>query len=212
LQINIRNECEEDFKEVEELTREAFWNLYVPGCDEHYLAHLLRTHPDFIPELDLVAVCNGTIIGNIMYTKSHIVDELNNKIDTITFGPISVLPDYQRRGVGTALIQHSRKIAVDMKYRAIIIQGHPNNYCKHGFKSSFDFAMSDSEGNYPYGLLVLELEHGALQGHRWKYYLSKAYESNIKAADEFDKKFICKNKEYRYTQEEFSIASRAYLK
>jgi putative acetyltransferase len=211
MNTSIRNEVESDYRAVEELTREAFWNLYVPGCDEHFLAHIMRKHPDFIPILDFVAVCEDKIVGNIMYTRSYIVDESNNRIETITFGPISVLPEYQRQGIGSALIQHSTKIAAENKFNAIIIQGHPKNYCKHGFKSSKDFMVSDSEGRYPFGLLVLEIEKDMFQGHTWKYYLSDVYSSDPNAAAEFDQQFSFKKKEYRYTQEEFSIAYRAYL-
>lgn len=211
MKTSIRNECERDFRKVEELTREAFWNLYVQGCDEHYLVHILRNHPDFISDLDFVAVCGDKIIGNIMYAKSYIVDELNNRIDTITFGPVSVLPEYQKQGVGSALIQHSKKIATENNYKAIIIQGHPHNYCRHGFRSSKDFRISDSEGKYPYSLLTLEIEKGILQGHRWKYYSSDVYGIDKNAAEDFDKQFDFKKKEYKYTQEEFSIACRAYL-
>ncbi len=213
MNISIRKEIESDFREVEELTREAFWNLYIQGCDEHYLTHILRNHPDFISELDLVAVCGEKIIGNIMYTKSYIVDVLdhNHRIDTMTFGPVSVLPEYQRQGVGSALIKESTKIATESNCKAIIILGHPKNYCKHDFKSSKDFNISDSEGKYPFGLLALELEKGIFQGHYWKYYSSDVYDVDKKAAEDFDKQFKVKKKEFKYTQEEFSIAIRAYI-
>ncbi len=192
-------------------TREAFWNLHVPGCDEHYLAHKMRAHPDFIWNLSFVAVYENKIIGNIMYTKSYIIDGTSNRIETITFGPISVLPEYQRQGVGSALIQHSKNIAFENNYKAIIIQGHPHNYCKHGFRSSKDYNISDSEGKYPYSLLAVELQKGILNGRNYKYYLSDVYTSDANATDEFDKQFDFKKKEYKYTQEEFSIARRAYI-
>jgi len=209
--LSIRSEAENDYNKVEELTREAFWNLYVQGCDEHYLVHKMRTHPDFIPELDFVAIFENKIVGNIMYTKSHIVDESNNRIETTTFGPISVLPTFQRQGVGSALICHSKKVAFEKGYKVIIIQGHPHNYCKHGFKSSKDYNISDAEGKFPYSLLVLELEKGVLEGHNWRYYSSNVYNIDVNAADEYDKLFEYKKKEYKYTQEEFLIASRAYV-
>lgn len=211
MNISIRNEDKNDYRKVEELTREAFWNLYVQGCDEPYLVHKMRTHPDFITALALVAVFEDKIIGNIMYTRSHLRDESNHRIDTITFGPISVLPEYQKQGVGSALIRHSQKVAVENNHKVIIIQGHPHNYCKHGFKSSKDYNISDAEGKYPYSLLVLELEKGILKGHNWRYYPSEVYNIEVTAAAEYDKQFAFKKKEYKYTQEEFSIASRAYI-
>ena len=211
MNISIRHETEQDYRAVEELTREAFWNLYVPGCDEHYLVHQMRDHPAFLSELAFVAVADGTIVGNIMYARSWVVDASNHRLETVTFGPISVLPAWQRQGVGGALIRHTSKIALDNGYKAIIIHGHPHNYCKHGFKSAKDYNISDAEGRFPYSLLVLELEKGFFAGHSWRYHTSDAYNIDAQAAAEFDKQFAPKQKEYRYTQEEFHIASRAYL-
>jgi predicted N-acetyltransferase YhbS len=211
MKVTIRNEEERDFRKVEEITREAFWNLYVPGCDEHYLVHVMRNHPDFIRELDFVAVADDEIIGNIMYAKSSLIDENGDRIDALTFGPVSVLPRYQKQGVGSALIQHSIKIASGQNYRAILIYGAPHNYCKHGFKSSKDFMISDPEGRFPYGLLALELRKGLLQGHSWKFHPSDVYGIDSNASNEFDRQFESRKKEYRHTQEEFSIACRAFL-
>ena len=66
MDIIMRNETENDYRVVEEITREAFWNLYVPGCNEHYIVHVMRDHPDFLKELDFVAEYNGKIVGNII--------------------------------------------------------------------------------------------------------------------------------------------------
>lgn len=211
LNITIRRENEDDYRIVEEITREAFWNLNVPGCDEHYLVHVLRDHPDFIPEMDCVAEVDGKIVGNIMYTKSYVVDENDQRLDTLTFGPLCVLPGYQRRGIGTSLLNHTREIAIKNKAKAIIILGHPHNYCKHGFKNSMDYTISNAEGKYPYGQLVLELEKGVFEGKRWKFYYSSAYDLDPEAVEEFDNRFPKKDREYNYSQEEFSIAVRAYL-
>lgn len=211
LDISIRLEAVHEHRQVEELTRQAFWNLYVPGCDEHYLVHLLRQHSDFIPELNFVAALDDQIVGNIMYARSHIVDELGNKVETLTFGPVSVLPDLQRQGIGSALIQHSSKMALEMGYGVIIIHGHPHNYCKHGFKGSETSNVCDADGRFPFGLLALELTSGFLEGHQWKYFPSEVYDIDAKAAEAFDKQFPPLKKEYRHTQEEFRIASRAYI-
>ena len=88
----IRRETMNDYREVENLTREAFWNQYVPGCDEHYFVHMMRDHEDFIPELAFVLEKDGVIIGNIMYTRSKLVDENGNEKVILTFGPIGILP------------------------------------------------------------------------------------------------------------------------
>ena len=211
MDLTIRKENINDYRVVEELTREAFWNLNVPGCDEHYLVHILRNHPDFISEMDFVAEADNMIVGNIMYTRSYVVDENSNRLDTLTFGPLTVLPGYQRQGIGTALINHTKEIALKNNAKAIIILGHPHNYCKHGFKNTIDYRIRSSEGKYPYGQLVLELEKGAFEGRQWKFYYSPVFNLSQKAVDEFDKQFPEKIKEYQYSQEEFSIAVRAHL-
>ena len=212
MDIIIRNETENDYRVVEEITREAFWNLYFPGCNEHYLVHKMRNHTDFLKELDFVAEYNGKIVGNIMYTKAWLIDEQGKEMDIVSFGPISVLPEYQRKGIGSALINHTKNIAIKNGVKAIVILGDPHNYCKHGFKSSKDLNISDINGNYPYGMLALELEEGVLAGHKWKYRYSDVYEINEKDADEYDNSFVKKEKGYRYSQEIFSIAFRSYVK
>ncbi|MBN1399095.1 MAG: N-acetyltransferase [Bacteroidetes bacterium] len=211
MEIQIRNEHENDFRQVEELTREAFWNLHVPGCDEHYLVHVMRNHPDFISELDFVAIMDNKIVGNIMYTKSHLKNESGDTVETFTFGPVSVLPEYQKKGIGSALIQHSIKKAAELGCKAIVIEGHPHDYCGHGFKGSKSLNVSDSNGKYPYSLLVVELEKGYLNGHSWKFYPSTVYEPDEIKSTEFDKLFPKKEKFYKPSQEEFIIASNAYI-
>jgi len=212
MDIIIRNETESDYRVVEEITREAFWNLYFPGCNEHYLVHKMRNHADFLKELDFVAECDGKLVGNIMYTKAWLIDEPGNEMDIVSFGPISVLPEYQRKGIGSTLINHTKNIAIKQGVKAIVILGDPHNYCKHGFKSSKDLNISDLNGDYPYGMLALELEEGVLAGQNWKYRYSAVYEIDEKDADEYDNSFVKKEKGYRYTQEIFSIAFRSYVK
>lgn len=209
--IVIRNERRGDFRKVEDITRKAFWNLYVPGCNEHYLVHTMRNHKDFIEDLALVATINDKVVGNIMYMKSYVQAGKDTILETITFGPVSVHPSYQKQGIGSTLIKKSIEKAKANDFKAIIINGHPHNYCKFGFKSSYDFKVSNKEGKYPYSLLVLELEKGVFLDRSWKYYDSDAYNIDEEKVNEFDALFTNKEKGYRYTQEEFSIASRAYL-
>lgn len=211
MDIIIRNERDADHRAVEELTREAFWNLYVPGCDEHYLVHMMRNHPEFIPELNFVAELDGVIVGNIMYTHSHLISNEGERVETITFGPVCVLPEYQHRGIGSALIRYSIDTARASGEKLVVISGHPHNYCKHGFKNCKDFNISDAEGKYPYGLLVLEMDEGALSGGPWKAHMSDVYDLNSEAVEAFDKHFEPKKKAYHHTQDEFSMAVRAYL-
>jgi putative acetyltransferase len=211
MDIFIRPELPTDHFENENVTREAFWNLFVPGCNEHVLVHKLREHPDYLQDLSFVAIYQNKIIGNILYTKSYVINVENKKLETLSFGPVSVLPEYQRKGVGSALIQHTINIAKNGNYAGIVIYGHPSNYCKHGFKSSKDYNISNSEGKFPYSLLVLELQKDVFVNHTWKYCESDVYNINEAEAEEYDKKFPPKVKEYQSTQEEFFIACRAFL-
>ena len=92
--IAIRKEREADHRAVEELTRRAFYNMYIPGCVEHYLVHIMRGHEDFISELDFVLELDGRIIENIMYTKARLADEAGEEKEILTFGPVSVAPEH----------------------------------------------------------------------------------------------------------------------
>ena len=149
------------------LIRDAFWNLNVPGCDEHYLAHILREHEDFIKELDLIAVLDGRIIGSVMYTKAWLTDENGNEKEIISFGPIAVHPDFQRRGVGKTLLEYSFDIAAKMGYEAIVIFRDPGNYVSRGFKSCRKFNICLEGDTCPTAMLAKELKEGALDGRKY---------------------------------------------
>ena len=211
MDIKIRLEEKDDYIKVEELTREAFWNLYRPGCDEHYLVHTMRNHPDFITDLDFVAEKDGMIIGSIMYTKSYVINEQNERIETSTFGPLCVHPDFQRIGIGTKLIEYTKEFIVKKGYPAIIILGDPHNYCKHGFKNGKDYNISTFDGKYPLGLLVLELEEGVFQNHQWRYKESDAYDIDSEKVDEYDQIFPEKIKEHKYSQNLFGMMIRSFV-
>ena len=130
--IIIRRETEQDYRAVEELTREAFWNVYKPGADEHYYVHMMRSHPDFIPELDFVLEQDGRIIGNIMYTKAWLEDENGQRKEIVSCGPLCVHPDFQRKKLGKLLIEHSFAVARDMGYDVNVNFGNPGNYVTRG--------------------------------------------------------------------------------
>ena len=121
----IRNETAGDYTAVETLTRRAFYNIYIPGCVEHYLVHCMRGHADFLPELDFVLELDGQVIGNIMYTKAKLVGESGMEKDILTFGPLSIAPEYQRKGYGTRLMEHSFVRAAALGYDGIVILAVP---------------------------------------------------------------------------------------
>jgi len=212
MSVNIRLETIDDYLKVEELTREAFWNLYTPGCDEHYLCHILRDHKDFIKELDYVAEIDGNVIGSIMYTKSYLLNDDLGKVPIISFGPLCVHPEYQRKGIGAALIEKTKNLVEKMNIPAIIIYGDPHNYCKHGFKNGIDYQVSDMDGEFPLGLLVLELKPGFFGREKWKVTQSDVFKFDHEEAIEFDKKFKEKEKKIQYSQEIFKIQIRSFLR
>ncbi len=210
--ISIRLETDKDFRLVEELTREAFWNVYKPGADEHYFVHRMRRHPDFIPGLAFVAELDGRIIGNIMYTKAWLEDHDGYRKEVLSFGPICVAREYQRQKVGKLLIGHSFEAARAMGYDVNINFGNPANYVGSGFvsckKKNISFAV---EGNYPTALLVCELVPGALDGRKWMYIPSTAADccEDTQAVEAFDASFPPKEKKWMPSQEEFYIYSHS---
>ncbi len=207
----IRRETEADYRAVEELHRNAFWNVHVPGCCEHYLAHVLRKHPDFIPELDLVYELDGKIAGNVMYTKSELLEESGNSTGILTFGPIGVAPEYQRRGIGKALLEASFDIAAGLGYPAIAIFGDPDNYVARGFRSCKRYNVCLEGDVYPAALLVKELKPGFFDGRKLVFRESPAYEIQERDAEAFDAGFPPKEKAFRPSQETFFILSHSTI-
>lgn len=207
----IRNETEEDYFIVEDNTRDAFWNLHAPGCDEHYLVHIMRKHEDFIPELDFIAELDGKVIGNVMYTKARLIDEMGKEKIVLTFGPLSILPEYQRRGIGKKLLDFSFNKALELGYDAIIIFGNPGNYVSCGFKSCKKYNVCLKNDVFPTAMLVKELKPNAFDGKKYCYHESSVYNIDSKEAAIFDKQFKTKEKKYQPSQEEFYIYSHSTI-
>lgn len=209
--IKIRNEEEADYERVEEITRKAFYNMYMPGCTEHYLVHIMRDHKDFIPELDFIIEMDGNIIGNIMYTKARLVDEKGEEKKVLTFGPVSILPEYQRKGYGKMLMEHSFEKATELGYDIIVIFGSPSNYVSRGFKSCKKFNICMEDGTYPSAMMVKELQQNTLDGRKWFYYDSPVMHFDEKEAEQFDATLEKMEKKYKPSQEEFYIYSHSFI-
>ena len=209
--MNIRLETPADYSAVENLTREAFWNVYKPGADEHYFVHMMRSHETFIPELAFVLEKDGEIVGNIMYTKSWLMDEAGEKKEIVSFGPICVAPEYQRQGLSKLLIEHSFAVATEMGYEAVTNFGNPGNYVGRGFVSCKKLNVCFGENNYPTALLVKELVPGALGGKKWHFIPNDADVccEDTAAVEAFDAQFPPKEKGWRPSQEEFYIYSHS---
>lgn len=211
MMLNIRNEKETDYKLVEDITRKAFYNMYIPGCIEHYLVHIMRGHEDFIPELDFVLELDGKVIGNIMYTKAELTDEEGSKKEIVTFGPVSVLPEHQRNGYGKMLIEHSLNRAAELGYEAVVIFGSPSNYVSSGFKCCKKYNVCVEKGKYPAAMLVKELKPGTLDGRLWFYSDSPVMSIDGGKAREFDDSLEKMEKRWMPSQEEFYIMSQSFV-
>lgn len=199
----LRLETPEDYRQVEWLTREAFWNRHVPGCDEHYLAHVLRDSPDFIVELDYVALLDGKIVGNIMYAFSEIKYGTGKANQVLTFGPVSVLPEYQSKGIGKALIMHTMDLAHAMGHKIVVIYGDPAYYCRFGFVAGEMHGIRTADGLFSPALQVVELVPGALAGISGNFYESDAYHVAPEATDAFEQTFAPKEKFSTPSQKRF---------
>ena len=209
--VTIRNEKEPDYERVEEITRKSFWNLYIPGCNEHYLVHVMRSHKDFVPELDLVIEVDNQIIGNIMYTKAKLVDESGEEKEILTFGPVCIIPEYQRMGYGKMLIKHSFEQVVSLGYDVIVIYGNPSNYVSLGFKSCKKNNICLENETFPAAMMVKELKPQALDGRKWVYYDSPVMKIDEEEVAHFDGSLEKMEKKFQPSQEEFYIHSHSII-
>ncbi|MDF2542398.1 MAG: GCN5-related N-acetyltransferase [Herbinix sp.] len=193
--IAIRLEEEKDYRAVEELTRKAFWReerieKIGVGCTEHYMVHSLRKM-DGIMELNFIAEVDGKIVGHIIYSNAYIEKSDHQKIEVLNFGPISVLPAYQKQGVGSALMKHSIECAKKLGYGAILFFGHPTYYPRFGFVEAKEFGITTAWGaNYP-AFMAMELKQDFLKDIDGKFIEAVIYdeEQHKEKAAEFDKNF-----------------------
>ena len=207
MDIQIRSETESDYRAVEALTREAFWNVHVPGCNEHFLLHELRNSADFIPALDFVAEADGRLVGNIVYSRASVTDGAGGQCEVVSFGPVSVLPEYQKRGVGSALIRHTLNIAGDMGFPAVLIYGDLRYYSRFGFRCAERYDISSADGKFSVALLALPLRPGGLGGITGRFEESPAFNIDEAAAEVFDAAFPKKEKGFAESQLTFRILS-----
>ncbi len=195
--IIIRNETPADYAAVEHLTREAFWNVYRPGCMEHYVLHVLRNDPAFVPELDLVMEQDGQIIGHVMYMRAAITANNGREIPIMTFGPISIRPDLQRRGLGKHLLETSMENAMALGAGALCIEGNLDFYGKSGFvvagTRGIRYHGEPDQEIVPYFLLK-ELKPGFLKGVTGVYHTPQGYFVDEAAVEAFDRNFPPKQK------------------
>lgn len=189
MELIIRKELESDWYDAELVTKKAFWNLHVPGCDEHLLVHKLRSDAAYVPELTWVAEYEGDVIGAIYYSKAKVADQ-EKEWEVLTFGPLCVDPKYQKMGVGGKLLRYTMKLAQELGYGAIVIYGEPEYYPRHGFKTCDQFGITTPDGKNFDAFMAAELVPGALDDVSGKFYEARVfYELPADEVAEYDKQF-----------------------
>lgn len=194
----IRLETEKDRREVENLVRESFWNVYRPGCYEHYVIHVLRDDPAFVKELDFVMERDGRLIGQNMFMRTRIEADDGRAVPVLTMGPIGILPEFKRRGYGKALLDYSLKRAAELGYGAVLFEGNIGFYGKSGFDYSSRFGIRYHdlpEGADSSFFLCRELIPGYLGGITGVYQTPQGYYVEDSDVEEFDKGFPEKRKQ-----------------
>lgn len=193
----IRLETPADYAASEALAREAFWNVYRPGCLEHYVLHCLRDDPDFIPELDLLLEKNGRIIGQVIFMKAWIDADDGRRIPVLTGGPLSIAPDCQRQGYGQWFFSNALEKAASLGYGAMCFEGNIDFYRHCGFdlasKRRIHYYAEERDAEVPY-FLLREFIPGYLDGVEGVYHTPQGYFVDENEAEEFDRAFPPKQK------------------
>ncbi|MBQ6609769.1 MAG: N-acetyltransferase [Oscillospiraceae bacterium] len=195
--ITIRLEKKEDAGAVENLVRESFWNVYRPGCSEHYVIHVLREDPAFVKELDFVMEKDGKLIGQNMFMKTIIEADDGRVIPVLTMGPIGITPELKRKGYGKALLDYSLEKAAEMGFGAVLFEGNIDFYGKSGFDYANSFGIryhglpEDADSSF---FLCKELIPGYLDDVTGVYQTPQGYYVDDADVEEFDKGFPAKVK------------------
>ena len=196
-EFTFRFEKPKDYRTVENLIRESFWNVYRPGCSEHYVIHVLRNDPAFVKELDFVMEQDGRLIGQNMFMRTIINADDGHDIPVLTMGPICITPELKRRGYGKAILDYSLEKAAALGYGAVLFEGNIGFYGKSGFDYARKFGIRYHdlpEGADDSFFLCRELIPGYLDGITGVYQTPKGYYVDDADVEEFDKAFPYKEK------------------
>lgn len=195
--ITIRNERKDEYRIVENLVRESFWNVYRPGCLEHYVLNQLRDDPAFVPELDFVMEKDGEIIGQNIFMRTEIQVDDGREIPIMTMGPIGILPEYKRQGYGKILLDYSLDRAKEEGCKAVCFEGNIDFYGKSGFALASQYGIryhGVPEGEDASFFLCKELVPGYFDGITGEYTTPQGYFVDENEAESFDKEFPYKEK------------------
>lgn len=195
--ITIRLERKEEYREVEDLVRESFWNVYRPGCLEHYVLKCLRDDPDFVHELDFVMEKDGKLIGQNVFVRTSIKADDGREIPIMTMGPICIIPELKGRGYGKTLLDYSLAKARELGCGALCFEGNIDFYGKSGFTYAGEYGIRYHglpEGEDASFFLCKELIPGFLDGVTGEYKTPSGYFVDEAEAEEFDRAFTAKEK------------------
>lgn len=200
-EIAVRLETPADYRDVEHLTRDAFWNRYKPGCDEHLILHKMRDLPAFVKDLDLVAAdATGRLVGTAVGTEARIVGSGNDEMVVLCLGPIAVTPDHQRQGIGFLLMERLLARARELGYPAVLLFGDPHYYARFGFRNAEEFGIQTSTGENFDAFMATELHDGALRNARGRFFPDPVFEADPDEVEAFDRTFPPREKEVTDTQ------------
>jgi len=195
MKLNLRRETEQDFKEVERLTYKAFHKALLDGhfpwqeeTDEHLTVHNLRKSEAYIPELSFVVEGDGQILSHIMLTKARVVGEVEHEVTIL--GPVSVLPEFQKLGIGSMLTEYAIVDAIRMNYPGIFLFGHVEYYPRFGFTNAVKFGITTATGENPDAFMTLELKEGSLEQVKGKLLYDPAFDVDREELEKFNEIFL----------------------
>ena len=195
--VIIRSEKKEEYREVENLIRESFWNVYRPGCSEHYVMHVLRDDPDFVKELNFVMEKDGRLIGQNIFMRAVINSDEGGDVPVLAMGPICITPELKRQGYGKKILDYTLERAAEMGFGAVLFEGNIDFYGKSGFDYARKFGIryhdlpEDADDSF---FLCKELIPGYLDDVTGVYQTPQGYYVDDKDVEEFDKDFPPKEK------------------
>ena len=200
MDIIIKQTEKNFYFQTENITREAFRNVYKPGCDEHLVLHNIRNSKNYIRELDLLAIFDQQIIGHMISSKAKIIDSKNLEHEILCAGPISVLPEFQNKGIGSKLIEHSISLARKLGFTGMILFGNPDYYHRFGFRNAKEFEITTKDLQNFEPFMAFHLQEKGLEKLKGKFYEDAAYTIDQSELTEFEKKFPEKEKKKTETQ------------
>ncbi len=193
----IRKETEKDYLEVENLTREAFFNVYRPGCVEHLVVHNLRNDESFIEQLSYVVEEDGKIVASIFYALGDVTKSSCEVEKVLIFGPVSVHPDFQKKGYGSKIIEYTLDLAEKLGYPAVVITGSPDYYGRFGFEpcSLYGIYYEGMPKTEPAPFFMIKVfDKEKVENLSGVYSDPKCYFVSDEDVEAFDKRFPAKEK------------------